>query len=69
MTAAIRKVHDFITVGAAAPLQEAGAVAMHLPASYYESLAREYLVRRDRLLGILTGGLLPLSNRAVRTTS
>jgi len=55
VTAAIRKVHDFITVGAAAPLQEAGAVAMHLPASYYESLARDYLVRRDRLLGILTG--------------
>ena len=55
VTAAIRKAHDFITVGAAAPLQEAGAVAMHLPASYYESLARDYLVRRDRLLGILTG--------------
>jgi aspartate/methionine/tyrosine aminotransferase len=55
VTASIRKVHDFITVGAAAPLQEAGAVAMHFPPSYYETLAREYLVRRDRLLGILTG--------------
>ena len=55
VTAAIRKVHDFLTVGAAAPLQEAGAVAMHLPARYYESLAREYALRRDRLLGILTG--------------
>ncbi|MGA8013787.1 MAG: aminotransferase class I/II-fold pyridoxal phosphate-dependent enzyme [Candidatus Acidiferrales bacterium] len=54
VTAAIRKVHDFLTVGAAAPLQEAGALAMQSPASYYESLAREYLVRRDRLLGILT---------------
>jgi aspartate/methionine/tyrosine aminotransferase len=54
VTAAIRKVHDFLTVGAAAPLQEAGAVAMHSPASYYESIARDYLVRRDRLLGILT---------------
>jgi aspartate/methionine/tyrosine aminotransferase len=52
-TAAIRKVHDFLTVGAAAPLQEAGAVAMQSPASYYESLASDYLVRRDRLLGIL----------------
>ena len=54
-TAAIRKVHDFLTVGAAAPLQEAGAVAMQLPPSYYETLAREYTARRDRMLGILTG--------------
>src|SRR6202040_2335893 len=52
-TAAIRKVHDFLTVGAAAPLQEAGAVALQSPASYYESLASDYLVRRDRLLEIL----------------
>src|ERR1700726_894605 len=55
VTAAIRKVHDFLTVGAAAPLQEAGAVAMQLPPSYYETLAREYTARRDRMLGILTG--------------
>jgi aspartate/methionine/tyrosine aminotransferase len=55
VTAAIRKVHDFLTVGAAAPLQEAGAVAMNSPTSYYESIATEYLARRDRLLGILTG--------------
>jgi len=54
-TAAIRKVHDFVTVGAAAPLQEAGAVAMQLPPTYYETLAREYLARRDRMLAILTG--------------
>ncbi|MBZ5695839.1 MAG: aminotransferase class I/II-fold pyridoxal phosphate-dependent enzyme [Acidobacteriia bacterium] len=54
VTAAIRKVHDFVTVGAAAPLQEAGAVALQSPSSYYESLARDYLARRDRLLGILT---------------
>ncbi len=54
VTAAIRKVHDFVTVGAAAPLQEAGAVALGFPASYYESLAREYAARRDTLLGILT---------------
>jgi aminotransferase len=52
-TAAIRKVHDFLTVGAAAPLQEAGAVALGFPESYYETLAAEYLKRRDRLLGIL----------------
>jgi len=54
VTAAIRKVHDFATVGAAAPLQEAGALALEMPASYYETLASEYLVRRDRLLDILT---------------
>jgi aminotransferase len=54
VTSAIRKVHDFLTVGAAAPLQEAGAVALKFPAAYYETLASEYLARRDRLLGILT---------------
>jgi aspartate/methionine/tyrosine aminotransferase len=53
-TSAIRKVHDFLTVGAAAPLQEAGAAALHFPQDYYDTLAREYTVRRDRLLGILT---------------
>ena len=55
VTAAIRKVHDFLTVGAAAPLQEAGAVALRSPDSYYQTLAREYAARRDRLLGLLTG--------------
>jgi aminotransferase len=54
VTSAIRKVHDFLTVGAAAPLQEAGAVALKSPPSYYENLAKDYLARRDRLLGILT---------------
>lgn len=54
VSSAIRKVHDFLTVGAAAPLQQAGALAMQSPAGYYETLAREYSVRRDRLLGILT---------------
>jgi aminotransferase len=53
-TSAIRKVHDFLTVGAAAPLQEAGAAALHFPQDYYDTLAREYTARRDRLLGILT---------------
>ncbi len=53
VTAAIRKVHDFLTVGAAAPLQAAGAVALQLPQSYYETLARDYATRRDRMLGIL----------------
>ena len=54
VTASIRKVHDFLTVGAAAPLQEAGVVALNLPQSYYENLASEYKARRDKMLGILS---------------
>jgi aminotransferase len=49
----IRKVHDFLTVGAAAPLQQAGAIALELPQSYYQKLAESYLGKRDRMLGIL----------------
>ncbi len=49
----IRKVHDFLTVGAPAPLQEAGVVALGLPDTYYTSLAAGYERRRDMLLGIL----------------
>lgn len=54
VSASIRKVHDFLTVGAAAPLQEAGAKAMEFPAAYYEKLSRDYAVRRERLLEILS---------------
>jgi aspartate/methionine/tyrosine aminotransferase len=54
ITDAIRKVHDFLTVGAPAPLQEAGAVALGLPAAYYENLANGYRARRDRLMPALT---------------
>ncbi|MDT5263284.1 MAG: hypothetical protein QOC61_2288 [Acidobacteriota bacterium] len=53
ITSAVRKVHDFLTVGAAAPLQRAGAYALRMPPSYYEELGREYLRRRDMLLPIL----------------
>jgi aminotransferase len=53
ITGAIRKVHDFLTVGAAAPQQAAAAAALSLPASYYTDLAEHYAIRRDRLLGIL----------------
>jgi aspartate/methionine/tyrosine aminotransferase len=49
----IRQVHDFLTVGAAAPLQEAGVYALSLPPSYYEKLQHEYQRRRDYLLGVL----------------
>jgi aminotransferase len=47
LTGAIRKVHDFLTVGAAAPLQEAGAVALGLDDQYYRDLAAHYPRRRD----------------------
>jgi aminotransferase len=50
LTGAIRKVHDFLTVGAAAPLQEAASEALGLPDPYYETLAKEYQGRRDTLL-------------------
>jgi aspartate/methionine/tyrosine aminotransferase len=53
LTGAIRKVHDFLTVGAAAPLQEAGVAALGVPDSYYQGLAAAYTRRRDTLLDIL----------------
>ncbi|MBX9570002.1 MAG: aminotransferase class I/II-fold pyridoxal phosphate-dependent enzyme [Candidatus Obscuribacterales bacterium] len=53
LSLAIRKVHDFLTVGAAAPLQRAGAHAMSLPDSYYTELATSYQKRRDHMLTIL----------------
>lgn len=49
----IRQVHDFLTVGAAAPLQEAGVYALNLPPTYYEKLQTDYRSRRDFLLGVL----------------
>jgi aspartate/methionine/tyrosine aminotransferase len=53
LTGAIRKVHDFLTVGAAAPLQEAGVAALGVPEQYYADLAASYQRRRDMLLDIL----------------
>ena len=53
ITSAIRKVHDFLTVGAAAPLQSAGAYALSLPAEYYDRLQADYRARRDLLLPVL----------------
>jgi aminotransferase len=54
ITNAIRKVHDFLTVGAPAPLQEAGAAALSLPPEYYAKLAEGYRIRRDQLIPALT---------------
>jgi aminotransferase len=53
LTSAIRKVHDFATVGAAAPLQEAGAEALRFPRAYYEAMARMYEGKRDRIVAAL----------------
>jgi aminotransferase len=53
ITSSIRKVHDFLTVGAPAPLQAAGAAAMALPADYYTRTAAAYRERRDLLCGVL----------------
>jgi aspartate/methionine/tyrosine aminotransferase len=53
ITSAIRKVHDFLTVGAANPLQHAGAYAMSLPTSYYDELQVEYQRKRDMIVPVL----------------
>jgi aminotransferase len=53
-TGSIRKVHDFLTVGAPAPLQAAGAVGMHFDADYYNHLALDYRSRRTVLCDALT---------------
>jgi len=50
LTDSIRKVHDFLTVGAAAPLQQAGVYALSLPANYYTHLADEYSARRHHIV-------------------
>ena len=50
LTDSIRKVHDFLTVGAAAPLQQAGVVALSLDDGYYGALSAEYARRRGHLL-------------------
>lgn len=53
LTAAIRKMHDFLTVGAPHPLQRAGIAALNLPQSYYEELVEKYDKNRRQLASIL----------------
>jgi len=53
IVSAIRKVHDFLTVGAPAPLQEAAAVALAMPDAYYTDLARGYREKREFLVPVL----------------
>jgi aminotransferase len=51
--AGARKVHDFLTVGAAAPLQEAAVAGLNLPDSYYSELQASYSAKRELFLGFL----------------
>ena len=53
LTSGIRKTHDFLTVGAAAPLQHAAVTALEFPQAYYHKLAADYRERRDVLVGAL----------------
>ena len=53
LTDSMRKVHDFLTVGAAAPLQHASAIALSTGDSYYEHLSADYQARRDRIVTAL----------------
>jgi aspartate/methionine/tyrosine aminotransferase len=50
---AVRTVHDFLTICAPTPLQEAAAIALALPDDYYAELARAYTARRDKMMAIL----------------
>lgn len=53
LTGSIRKVHDFLTVGAPHPLQEAAAKALRMDRTFYQTLANEYQERRNFLLRVL----------------
>ena len=56
LTGSIRKVHDFLTVGAAAPLQQAGVLALGLPDSYYLQLSQEYATRDPLVTSLQSAG-------------
>jgi aminotransferase len=53
LTSTIRKVHDFLTVGAATPLQQAGVMALNLPDDYFKGLSSEYAGRREAAITML----------------
>jgi len=58
LASAMRRIHDFLTVGAPHPLQIAAVSALGLPESYYEQLARMYRKKRDRFIrGLQSVGL------------
>lgn len=61
ITSRIRKVHDFLTVGAPTPFQHAAVAALSFPDSYYQELQKKYLLSRDYMLKTLnTVGLIPV---------
>ena len=64
MSTAIRKVHDFLTVGAPAPLMEAAAIGYSYPDSYYKKLSDDYRARRDYLAGPLREAGFTFANPA-----
>lgn len=53
LTEAITRLHEFMTIGAPTPFQEAGIAAMHMPPSYYKEIAADYKARRDVLCDAL----------------
>jgi aspartate/methionine/tyrosine aminotransferase len=59
LTDSVRKVHDFLTVGAASPLQQASAVALAAGEDYFDHLSHDYQARRDRMLSVLDAAGLP----------
>ena len=64
MSTAIRKVHDFLTVGAPAPLMDAAAVGYSYPDSYFQTLSDDYRARRDYLAGPLRDAGFTFANPA-----
>src|ERR1700692_3568614 len=54
LTDSIRKVYDFLTVGGATPLAQAGVTALALPDDYYTDLSEKYRERRDAMIDMLT---------------
>ncbi len=64
LTVGIRRVHDFLTVGAAAPLQAAAVVALQFPPAYYTDLVDGYRERRERLLPALRAAGFRVSDPA-----
>jgi aminotransferase len=64
LTVGIRRVHDFLTVGAAAPLQAAAVVALQFPPAYYTDLVDGYRQRRDHLLPALRAAGFRVSDPA-----
>ena len=61
LTALIRKVHDYLTICAPTPLQEAGLAALALPEAYYDDMRRKYAERREILLSALAEAGLTFS--------